>query len=112
MFTQARIAELRQRTGVSTVEAMHALANADGDMERAIADLQDHARSGIRAIVAATKDSAQRIAAALIDAGIWFECELTAEAQWRFSVALGAYTKLLALTSTTQGEVAGNSAAA
>lgn len=100
MLTQAHIDEIRRQTGVSTVDAMHALAVADGDVPRAIGDLHDHARAGNRAIIAATKESAQRIAAALVDAGIWFECELTRDAQWRFAVALGAYARLLALSAT------------
>jgi hypothetical protein len=99
MLTPEYIDEIRQHTGVSTIDAIHALAMADGNVQRAIGDLNNHLRSGNRAIIAATKESAQRIAAALIDAGLWFECEVTAAAQWRFSVALGAYGKLLELSS-------------
>jgi hypothetical protein len=106
MLTQAHIDEIRRETGVSTADAMHALTMADGNVPRAIDDLNDRTRSGNRAIVALTKDSAQRIATALIDAGIWFECELTPEAQWRFSVALGAYARLLALTANANGAAA------
>ncbi len=107
MLTPERIDTIRQNTGVSTIDAVHALSMADGNVQRAIGDLNDHARSGNRAIFAATRESAQRIAAALIDAGLWFECELTAQAQWRFCVALGAYSKLLALSSqAANGETA------
>jgi len=101
MLTRDHIDAIRQRTGVSTIDAIHALAVAEGNVQRAIGDLNDHVRSGNRAIFAASKESAQRIAAALIDAGVWFECELTAQAQWRFCVALGAYSKLLALSNQT-----------
>lgn len=104
MITPERIHEIRQSTGVSAIDAIHALVNADGDMQRAIADLNNPTRSGNRAIIASTRETAQRIASALIDAGVWFECELTAEAQWRFSVALGAYAKLLAVSGETHGE--------
>lgn len=107
MLTPDRIDAIRQNTGVSTIDAVHALAAADGNVQRAIGDLNDHARSGNRAIVVSTKESAQRIAAALVDAGLWFECELTAQAQWRFCVALGAWPKLLALShATANGETA------
>ena len=107
MLTLERIDTIRQNTGVSTIDAVHALALADGNVQRAIGDLNDHARSGNRAITASTRESAQRIAAALIDAGVWFECELTAQAQWRFCVALGAYPKLLALSNQpANGEAA------
>jgi len=107
MFTPDRIDEIRQHTGVSAIDAMHALAVADGNVQRAIGDLNDHARSGNRAITAATKESAQRIAAALVEAGVWFECELTAQAHWRFCVALGAYSKLLAVShEAANGETA------
>jgi len=105
MLTRARIDEIRRNTGVSLVDAMHALAMADGDVERAIDDLNNHERSRNRAVLAPTRDEAQRIAAALVDSGIWFECEVTPDAQWRFSVALGAYPRLLALSLAT-GETA------
>jgi len=104
MLTQAHINEIRRQTGVSTVDAMHALAVANGDVPRAIDDLHDHARAGNRSVVVSTKDGAQRIAAALIDSGIWFECEVTPDAHWRFSVALGAYARLLALSAATNAE--------
>lgn len=107
MLTPEHIDEIRQRTGVSAIDAIHALATADGNVQRAIVDLNNHTRSGNRAIIASSKETAQRIAAALVDAGLWFECELTAEAQWRFCVALGAYSKLVALsTSAANGEAA------
>ena len=107
MLTPDSIDEIRQHTGVSAIDAIHALTMADGDVQKAIGDLNNHARSGNRAIIAATKESAQRIAAALVDAGVWFECELTAEAHWRFCVALGAYAKLLAVSNAAaNGETA------
>jgi len=104
MLTPDRINEIRQHTGVSAIDAIHALATASGDVKRAIDDLNSPTRSGNRAIIASTRDTAQRIASALVHAGVWFECELTAEAHWRFSVALGAYAKLLAVSGATHGE--------
>jgi hypothetical protein len=104
MLTPERIHEIRRNTGVSAIDAIHALAHAEGDVQRAIEDLNSPTRSGNRAIIASTRDTAQRIASALIDAGVWFECELTAEAHWRFSVALGAYAKLLAVSGESHGE--------
>ena len=106
MPTPDRIHEIRRHTGVSAIDAIHALTIADGDVKRAIDELNSPTRSGNRAIIASTRDTAQRIAAALIDAGVWFECELTAEAHWRFSVALGAYSKLLALSNATHAKAA------
>jgi hypothetical protein len=105
MLTPERIDEVRQHTGVSTIDAIHALVLSEGDVQRAIGHLNDHVRCGNHAAIATTKESAQRIAAALIDAGLWFECELTAAAQWRFSVALGAYSKLLELSCAANGEI-------
>ena len=99
MLTPASINQIRQSTGVSAIDAIHALARSEGHVQRAIDDLNHPVRSGNRAIVAATRDSAQRIAAALVDAGLWFECELTADAHWRFCVALGAPSKLVALSA-------------
>jgi len=104
MITPERIHEIRQSTGVSAIDAIHALVNAEGNVQRAIADLNSPTRSGNRAIIASTRETAQRIASALVDAGVWFECELTAEAHWRFSVSLGAYAKLLAVSGDTHGE--------
>ena len=45
-------------------------------------------------------------AAALVESGIWFECEATAGGQWRFSVALGAYARLCTLNATLGVEAA------
>jgi uncharacterized protein YgbK (DUF1537 family) len=97
MLTQDRIEKVRSQTRVSMMDAMHALSVAEGDVERAIDGLNNHAHSGNRAILATTREHAQRIAAGLVDLGIWFECEATGAGQWRFCVALGAYARLCKL---------------
>lgn len=97
MLTHDRIDQVRRRTRVSTVDAIHALTLAGGDVEKAIEELNDHGQSGNRKIVAEDRAQAQRMAAALVDSGIWFECEATAGGQWLFSVALGAYARVRAL---------------
>jgi len=104
MLTQDRIEQVRRQTSVSMMDALHALTLAEGDVDRAIDGLNDHVHAGNRAIVAGSRGHAQRIAAALVESGIWFECETTANGQWRFSVALGAYARLRALTAALHGE--------
>jgi hypothetical protein len=105
MLSQDRIEQVRRQTSVSMVDAVHALTVAEGDVDRAIEKLNDHAHAGNRAIIAGSRGHAQRIAAALVDSGIWFECETTPEGQWRFCVALGAYARLCALNAALHGEV-------
>jgi hypothetical protein len=100
MLTKDCIDQVRQQTSVSTVDAMHALSVAGGDVARAIEELNDHSQCGNRKIAARGRTQAQRLAAALVDAGIWFECEAIAAGEWRFSVALGAYARVCALTAT------------
>ncbi len=100
MLSLDRIEQVRSRTHVSTMEAVHALTVAGGDVARAIDELHDHIQTGNRSVLAGSRDHAQRLAAALVDAGIWFECETVAPSRWRFSVAVGAYTRLRALNST------------
>jgi uncharacterized protein YgbK (DUF1537 family) len=104
MLTQDRIEKVRSQTKVSTMDAMHALSVAEGDVERAINRLNNHAHTGNRAILAATRKQAQRLAAGLVDMGIWFECEATGAGQWRFSVALGAYARLCELNEALLAE--------
>jgi hypothetical protein len=99
MLDLDRIEQVRSRTHVSTMEAVHALTLAGGDVARAIAALDDPGHAGNRSVVAASREHAQRLAAALVDAAIWFECETTAPGHWRFSVAVGAYSRLRALNS-------------
>ena len=94
MLSLNRIEQVRSRTHVSTMEAVHALTIAGGDVTRAIDELNDHAHAGNRTVVAESRDHAQRLAVALVDAGIWFECETTQPSRWRFSVAVGAYPRL------------------
>jgi hypothetical protein len=97
MLNLDRIEQVRSRTHVSTMEAVHALTVSGGDVARAIDELNDHAQAGNRSVVAESRENAQRLAASLVDAGIWFECETTAPGHWRFSVAVGAYPRLRAL---------------
>ena len=97
MLNLDRIEQVRSRTHVSTMEAVHALTVSGGDVKRAIDDLNDHAHAGNRSVVAGSREDAQRLAASLVDAGIWFECETIGPGRWRFSVAVGAYPRLRAL---------------
>ncbi len=105
MLTQDRIEQVRRQTSVSMMDAVHALSVADGDVDRAIDGLNDHVHAGNRSIVVDNRSHAQRIAAALVDLGIWFECETTASGKWRFCVALGAFARLRALNAALHGEV-------
>jgi hypothetical protein len=105
MLTQDRIEKVRSQTRVSMMEAMHALSVADGDVERAINGLNDPTHSGKRAILAMSREHAQRVAAGLVDMGVWFECEATGASQWRFSVALGAYARLCELNEAVLAEI-------
>ncbi len=105
MLTKERIEKVRHQTRVSTMDAMHALSVAEGDVERAIDGLNNHAHSGNRAIVVTTRDHAQRVAAGLVDVGIWFECEATGAGHWRFAVALGAYARLCELNEALLAQV-------
>lgn len=99
MLSLDRIEQVRSRTHVSTMEAVHALTVSGGDVSRAIDELNDHIHTGNRSVVADSREHAQRLATALVDAGIWFECETTQPGRWRFSVAVGAYPRLRALNS-------------
>jgi hypothetical protein len=99
MLSLDRIEQVRSQTHVSTMDAVHALTVAGGDVTRAIDELNDHAHAGNRSVMADSREHAQQLAAALVDAGIWFECETTAPGRWRFSVAVGAYPRLRTLNS-------------
>ena len=105
MLTQDRINQVRSQTKVSTMDAVHALSVAEGDVDRAIHGLNNHAHSGNRSTLATTREHAQRIAAGLVDLGIWFECEALGAGQWRFAVALGAYGRLCELSDALLAEV-------
>jgi hypothetical protein len=104
MLTQDSIEQVRRQTNVSTMDAIHALTISGGDVGRAIDELNDHCQHGNRAIVAQTRGEAQRLAGALVDSGIWFECEATANGTRRFSVALGAYARLRSLYENVRAE--------
>ncbi len=104
MLTQDRIEHVRRQTNVSTMDAIHALTIAGGDVERAVEELNDHVQHGNRAIVVQHREEAQRLAIALVESGIWFECEATATGTRRFSVALGAFSRLRSLYETVRIE--------
>ena len=104
MLTQNGIEEVRRQTNVSTMDAIHALTLAGGDIGLAIDELNNHSQHGKRAIVTQTRGEAQRLAAALIDSGIWFECEATANGMRRFAVALGAYARVRSLYQSVRVE--------
>jgi hypothetical protein len=97
MLTHDRIEQVRRHTHVSTMEATHALCVSGGDVTRAIEELNGHPQAGERAVVVTNRAQAQRLAGALVESGIWFECEATACGEWRFSVAPGAYARLRTL---------------
>jgi hypothetical protein len=105
MLTRDRIEKVRSQTKVSMMDAMHALPVAEGDVERAINGLNNHTHSGNRAILVSTREQAQRLAAGLVDMGIWFECEAIGTSQWRFCVALGAYARLCELNEALLADV-------
>jgi len=105
MLTQDRIEKVRSQARVSMMDAMHALSVAEGDVDRAIHGLNNPANGGNRAILATTREHAQRLATGLVDLGIWFECEATGAGQWRFSVALGAFARLCELNEALLADV-------
>ncbi|HEX3894699.1 MAG TPA: hypothetical protein VHW73_00670 [Rudaea sp.] len=104
MLTQGRIDEVRRQVQVSTMDAMHALSMTGGDVERAVEELNHHSTSSNRPIVVKDRAQAQRLAAALVESGIWFECEATPNGERRFSVATGAYARLRVLHDVTRSE--------
>ena len=97
MLTQDRIEEVRRQVQVSTMDAMHALSMTGGDVARAVEELNGHSTSSPRPVFVSDRAQAQRLAAALVESGIWFECEATVSGEHRFSVAPGAYARLRVL---------------
>jgi hypothetical protein len=97
MLTQELIDEVRRQVQVSTMDAMHALSVSGGDVGRAIEELNAHSSSSNRPVIVKDRAQAQRLAAALVESGIWFECEATSSGERRFSVAAGAYARLRVL---------------
>lgn len=87
MLTQGRIEEVRRQVQVSTMDAMHALSMTGGDVARAVEELNGHSTSSTRPVIVKNRLQAQRLAAALVESGIWFECEATVSGEHRFSVA-------------------------
>jgi hypothetical protein len=105
MLTQDRIEEVRRQVQVSTMDAMHALSMTGGDVARAVEELNSHSTSSTRPIFVKDRAQAQRLAAALVESGIWFECEGTVSGERRFSVAPGAYARLKLLHDLSRAEV-------
>jgi hypothetical protein len=97
MLTQDRIEEVRRQVQVSTMDAMHALSMTGGDVARAVEELNGHSTSSARPVFVKDRAQAQRLAVALVESGIWFECEAMVSGERRFSVAPGAYARLRVL---------------
>ncbi len=104
MLTQGRIEEVRRQVQVSTMDAMHALSMTGGDVARAVEELNGHSTSSTRPVIVKNRLQAQRLAAALVESGIWFECEATVSGEHRFSVAPGAYARLRVLQDNARME--------
>jgi ABC-type transport system involved in Fe-S cluster assembly fused permease/ATPase subunit len=96
MVTSETIQELRRQTSVSSLDAMHALSVAQGDTSRA-ADYLRTARFATKALHVIGSELAARMAAALIQTGLWFECEQLDREKWHFAVAPAGYGRLVAL---------------
>ena len=96
MVTAEAIRELRRRTSVSSLEALHALSISQGDTERAI-DYLRTARFATKALSVLGSEIAARLAAALIHTGMWFECEQLDRERWHFAVAPAGYARLVTL---------------
>jgi hypothetical protein len=96
MVTAEAIQQLRQRTSVSSLDALHALSVSQGDTERAI-DYLRTARFATKALAVIGSELAARLAAALIHTGMWFECEQLDRKQWHFAVAPAGYARLVTL---------------
>jgi hypothetical protein len=96
VVTAEAIHELRRRTSVSSLDALHALSVTQGDTERAV-DYLRTARFATKALSVSGSELAARLAAALIHTGMWFECEQLNREQWHFAVAPAGHARLVAL---------------
>jgi hypothetical protein len=96
MVTAETIQELRRRTSVSSLDALHALSVSQGNTERAI-DYLRAARFATKALAVSGSELAARLAAELIHTGMWFECEQLDRERWHFAVAPAGYARLVAL---------------
>lgn len=96
MLTAEAVAELRGRTGVSSLDAVRALSACGGKVEEAIAFLLT-SRAQPRMLNVGGAHCAERLAESLVRSGLWFECEQLGRDDWRFAVAPAAYAELLSL---------------
>ncbi len=96
MVTAEAIAELRHRTSVSSLDALHALSVTQGDTEQAVEYLRT-ARFATKALSVIGSELAARLAAALIHTGMWFECEQLDRERWHFAVAPAGHARLVTL---------------
>lgn len=96
VLTIEAIREVRRHTGVSSLDAVHALFVSDGDPKGAITYL--HAPHGaVKSLGVSGSHRAARLAEALNGTGLWFQCEQLDREQWRFSVAPAHFRTLLDL---------------
>lgn len=96
MVTAEAIQDLRRRTSVSSLDALHALSVSQGDTERAV-DYLRTARFATKALSVTGSETAARLAAALIHTGMWFECEQLDRERWHFAVAPAGHARLVTL---------------
>lgn len=96
MLSSQAIAELRLRTGVSSLDAVHALSVCEGRIEPAIAFLLTP-QAPAKILHVPDSCCAARLAESLIRSGLWFECEQLGREAWRFAVAPAGYAQLLRL---------------
>jgi hypothetical protein len=79
MITYAQIAELSDETSLPLIEIIRALARCAGDSEAARLRLTDGGHVDV-----VYRKVAENLAAALIEEGQRFSCEVTEEDLWRF----------------------------
>ncbi len=96
MAISETIQEIRRRTSVSSLDALHALSVSQGDTSRAIDYLRTD-RSGRKSLCVTGSEIAARLAAQLIGTGLWFECEQLDREKWHFAIAPAGYARLIAL---------------
>ncbi|MEO8802271.1 MAG: hypothetical protein ABI304_11855 [Rudaea sp.] len=96
MMSIETIHELRSRTSVTSLEAMHALSASNGNVDKA-ADFLHTSGFAAKSLAVAGSEIAARLAASLVATGVWFECEQLDREQWRFAVAAAGYARLVAL---------------
>jgi FAD/FMN-containing dehydrogenase len=98
MVIAETIRELRRRTSVSSLDALHALSMSETDpaVERAI-EYMRAPRFATKSLHVFDSAIAARLAAGLIATGLWFECEQLDREKWHFAVAPAGYARLVAL---------------